>query len=59
LQKSDVLLMFYDTEKTGSPKYLYDLAAQYKERNNYDIRLIGFYDLQAIVDEEQYNNDFF
>ncbi|WP_102274799.1 DUF1273 domain-containing protein [Cytobacillus massiliigabonensis] len=53
VEKSDVLLLFYDTEKEGSPKYLYETAKRQQERNDYDIRLINFYDLQVIVEEEQ------
>ncbi|MDQ0271029.1 DUF1273 domain-containing protein [Cytobacillus purgationiresistens] len=51
--KSDVLLMFYDSEKEGTPKYLYEVAKKYQERNDYDIRQITFYDLQILVEEEQ------
>ncbi len=53
ISKSDVLLLFYDSEKEGSPKYLYDTAKKYQEENEYEIRLITFYDLQLIVEEEQ------
>lgn len=52
IEKSDVLLLFYDTEKDGSPKYLYERAKSYQERSEYDIRLIDFYDLQLLVEEE-------
>ncbi|MBG9448894.1 hypothetical protein ABE67_06095 [Cytobacillus firmus] len=53
VSKSDVLLLFYDMEKEGSPKYLYETAKKYQEENEYDIRLITFYDLQLVVEEEQ------
>lgn len=56
INKSDVLLLLYDSEREGSPKFLYEMAQQYKQTNNYDIRLIGFYDLQLIVEEEQLKN---
>lgn len=55
VSKSDVLLLFYDLEKEGSPKYLYETAKKYQEENEYDIRLITFYDLQLIVEEEQFS----
>ncbi|MEH6987376.1 DUF1273 domain-containing protein [Cytobacillus firmus] len=55
ISKSDVLLLFYDMEKEGSPKYLYETAKKYQEENEYDIRLITFYDLQLIVEEEQFS----
>ncbi|QED48386.1 DUF1273 domain-containing protein [Cytobacillus dafuensis] len=53
IQKSDVLLLFYDTEKEGSPKYIYEEAKKEQEKNEYEIRLINFDDLQVIVEEEQ------
>ncbi|WP_445492265.1 DUF1273 domain-containing protein [Niallia sp. 03133] len=59
LQKSDALLLFYDEEKEGSPKYLYNLAKLYKEKTEYDIRVIQFADIQSIVEEKQYNDEFY
>lgn len=53
IEKSERLLLFYDTEKEGSPKYLYELALQYQENHPYPIDIITFYDLQLIVEEEQ------
>ncbi|RHW41297.1 DUF1273 domain-containing protein [Neobacillus notoginsengisoli] len=50
IQKSDVLLLLYDTEKEGSPKFIYDFA---KGLEQYPVRLITFYDLQQIVEEEE------
>ncbi|WP_193392236.1 DUF1273 domain-containing protein [Neobacillus vireti] len=54
IEKSDGLLLLYDQEKEGSPKYLYELAVQYQKENTYPLELITFYDLQMIVEEEQY-----
>jgi uncharacterized phage-like protein YoqJ len=53
IEKSDALLLFYDQEKEGSPRYIYDLANQYQNNHSYPIQLITFYDLQVIVEEEQ------
>ncbi|MDN3016754.1 DUF1273 domain-containing protein [Paenibacillus sp. BSR1-1] len=53
IEKSDGLLLLYDNEKEGSPKYLYELAQQYQKNHLYLINLITFYDLQMIVEEEQ------
>ena len=53
IEKSDALLLLYDLEKEGSPKYLYELALQYQTKYSYPIQLITFYELQMIVDEEQ------
>lgn len=54
IEKSDMLLLFYDSEKDGSPKYLYEAAKKYQEKNNYEIQLIEFSDLQFLVEEEQW-----
>jgi uncharacterized phage-like protein YoqJ len=53
VEKSDALLLFYDQEKEGSPKFLFETAMKYKEHNDYDISIFGFYDLQVLVEEEQ------
>ncbi|MFP7297888.1 DUF1273 domain-containing protein [Neobacillus niacini] len=53
IEKSDALLLFYDHEKEGSPKYIYEMAVQYQNKHPYPIHLITFYDLQVIVEEEQ------
>ncbi len=57
LQKSDCLLLVYDEEKEGSPKYLYELAKKYQENHKFDIRTISFMDLQWVVEEEQWKNN--
>jgi uncharacterized phage-like protein YoqJ len=53
IEKSGGLLLLYDQEKEGSPKYLYELALQYQKKQPYPIELLTFYDLQMIVEEEQ------
>ncbi len=50
IEKSDSLLLLYDPEKEGSPKFIYEMA---QRKEGYPIRLITFYDLQEIVEEEQ------
>ena len=32
IQKSDVILLFYDLEKEGSPKFLYETAIAYQTK---------------------------
>lgn len=59
VRKSDVLLLLYDPEKEGNPKYLYETALHYQQHHDYEIRMIDFYDLQAIVEEEQFKNEDF
>ena len=52
IEKSDALLLFYDQEKEGSPKYIYEMAVSYQSTHPYPVHLITFYDLQNIVEEE-------
>ncbi|WP_071459925.1 DUF1273 domain-containing protein [Bacillus massilinigeriensis] len=56
VKKTDALILLYDMEKEGTPKYLYEAAKKHQENTKYDIRLIGFYDLQQLVEEEAINN---
>ena len=55
VQKSDVMLLFYDLEKEGSPKYLYDTAVRYQANHQYEIRLIQFDDLQFLMEQDQWD----
>ena len=57
IEKSDVILLFYDIEKEGSPKFLYDTAEKYQKEQDYEIRLIQFDELQVLVEEEQWKNE--
>lgn len=54
IEKSDGLLLLYDEEKEGSPKYLYDMARAFQKNHDYSLELITFYDLQMIMEEEQW-----
>jgi uncharacterized phage-like protein YoqJ len=55
IDKSDALLLVYDLEKEGSPKYFYEMAQHSQKSRNYPIQLITFYDLQMAVEEEADN----
>ncbi|MFB7140859.1 DUF1273 domain-containing protein [Gottfriedia sp. NPDC056225] len=57
VSKSDGCILFYDNEKEGSPKYLYDLANKKNELFNYPIEMITFDDLQVIAEETFENDD--
>ncbi|WP_163101113.1 DUF1273 domain-containing protein [Peribacillus alkalitolerans] len=46
LNKSDALLIVYDDERPGSPRYTYDDAKKHNEKKDYPIYQITFYDLQ-------------
>lgn len=59
IEKSDGILLLYDHEKEGSPKYIYEMAKQYQNQQNYPVQLITFYDLQVIVEEEEFNRSDF
>lgn len=56
IEKSDALLMVYDQEKEGSPKFICEMAKQYQKNHDYPIYYISFHDLQEIIDEEQYDH---
>ncbi|WP_153122520.1 DUF1273 domain-containing protein [Peribacillus tepidiphilus] len=57
LQKSDGLLILYDEEKEGTPKYVWQEAKKLQEQKDFPIWQITFYDLQQVVEEEQLGND--
>jgi uncharacterized phage-like protein YoqJ len=56
VQKSDGLLAFYDDEKKGSPLFMVLEAQKKIERQNYHIFYITSYDIEDIVNEEQFND---
>jgi len=53
INKSDALLLVFDDEKDGSPKYIFEEAKNEGERTSYQIIVINSYDLQMVVEEEQ------
>ncbi|MGE7979301.1 SLOG family protein [Psychrobacillus sp. NPDC093200] len=56
IRNTDAMLIIYDEENEGSPKFIKKLAQNYAEKNNYPIISIDAYDLQVIADEER--NDY-
>lgn len=56
IRNTDAMLIIYDDENEGSPKFIKKLAQSYAENNNYPIISIDAYDLQVIADEER--NDY-
>lgn len=54
LRNTDGILLVYDEENAGSPKYIKELAAQQGVHQDYPIICITAYDLQSIADEEQF-----
>ncbi|SDX75211.1 DUF1273 domain-containing protein [Paenibacillus sp. CF384] len=54
LDNSEGLILVYDEEQDGSPRYLLELAKQHAEITpDYRIITISGYDLQSIAEEEQ------
>ena len=51
IRNSDGILIVYDEENDGSPKYMKKLAIQYAEKNDYAIFTIDAYDLQVMAEE--------
>jgi uncharacterized phage-like protein YoqJ len=55
VDKSDGLLAVYDEEGPGSPQYIIEMARKKAEEKDYPIHIIDSYDLQVVVEEEQFN----
>lgn len=55
IQHTDALLLLYDDDNEGSPKYVKRLAEKYIEHHDYEILKINAYDLQIIAEEMQQN----
>lgn len=57
ITKSDALLLVYDEENPGSPKFMLSEAKKRQGQGSYDLLIINAYDIQSIVEEEQMNYD--
>ncbi|WP_062046924.1 DUF1273 domain-containing protein [Bacillus sp. JCM 19034] len=53
LQKSDGLLLFYDEENQGSPRYMFEIAKKMEYNREIELLLITAYDINEIIHEEQ------
>lgn len=53
IKNSDGILIIYDEENDGSPKYIKKLAELYADKHDYTILNINAYDLQVVAEEEQ------
>lgn len=51
LNHTDGALLFYDLEKEGKPKYLYDMILEYQINSSYELELLSFDELQWFVTE--------
>ena len=56
LRNSDGILIVYDEETDGSPKFIKKEAEQYAEKNDYQVMLITADDLRVVTEEEQYDS---
>lgn len=54
--KSEGILLLYDEEKEGTPKFILNEAEKKKRKTEYIIQQINFQDLQDMVEEENFNN---
>lgn len=59
VSKSQGLLLVYDEENQGSPKFLLETVKKKSEAIEYSLMIISFSDLQMIVEEEQSKSDGF
>lgn len=55
LNYTEGLILVYDEEKEGSPKYLKSKANKHREKNNYQLFEITMYDLEDIAREIEEN----
>ena len=53
LAKSDAMIILYDEDQEGSPKYILEMAEKRAMKDDYPIYKINQSDLQDIVEEEQ------
>ena len=56
MRNSDGILIVYDEENEGSPKFVKKAAEMYAERTDYQVLTITADDLQVIAEEEQMDN---
>lgn len=58
IEKTDACLIVYEEEYGGSPKYFYELAVQYQQKNNYLIDVINSFGLEEFA-RELMENDYY
>ena len=57
IANTDGMLVIYDEDNEGSPKYVLRLAEKYEENHDYTILRINAYDLQKIAEDMQRGDD--
>ncbi|MHC8516162.1 SLOG family protein [Sporosarcina sp. ITBMC105] len=53
LRNSDAILIVYDEENDGSPKFMKKMAVSYAEKSDYEVLTIAADDLQLIAEDMQ------
>ena len=53
INNTDGMLLLYDEDNEGSPKYVLNLVIKYMENNEYELLRINAYDLQVVAEEMQ------
>ena len=53
INNTDGILLVYDEDNEGSPKYILKLVEKYMEQNDYELIRINAYDLQLVAEELQ------
>ncbi len=53
INNTDGMLLIYDEDNEGSPKYILKLVEKYMEQNDYELIRINAYDLQMVAEELQ------
>ena len=53
INNTDGMLLIYDEDNEGSPKYILKLVEKYMEQNDYELMRINAYDLQMVAEELQ------
>ena len=53
INNTDGMLLIYDEDNEGSPKYILKLVEKYMEQNDYELIRINAYDLQVVAEELQ------
>jgi uncharacterized phage-like protein YoqJ len=53
LDHTDGMLIIYDEENEGTPKYILEEAEARMEKDGYELIIVNSYDLQVVVEEEQ------
>jgi uncharacterized phage-like protein YoqJ len=58
LRNSDGILIVYDEENPGSPKFIKKAAEKHAEKTDYQVLTISADDLQAVIEDQQWAQSF-